>query len=90
MISENQIKDIVKQRIESDEKLGDQAGGSGHLGNVSYRVDSIESREIEGGKLEIIYKYTLITETEFTYYPDNPPYESAHENTDAELKGIAQ
>jgi hypothetical protein len=81
MISKDKIENIVKQRIETDEKLGDQAGGSGHMGNVSYRIDNIDTREIEDGKMEIAYKYTLITITEFTYYPDNPPYESSRENT---------
>ena len=80
MLSENEIEDIVKQRIETEEKLGDQVGGSGHMGNVTYRLDNIDTREIENGKLEIYYKYTLITVTEFTYYPDNPPYESSREN----------
>ena len=75
MYTEKEIEDLVKQRIEADEKLGDQAGGSGHLSHVSYRIDSIKSKEIEGNKLEITYTYTLLIESEFTYYPDNPPYE---------------
>jgi len=81
MLSNIDIENIVKQNIETDESLGDQAGGSGHMGNVSYRIDDIKTSKTRPGKLEISYKYTLITVTEFTYYPDNPPYETSKENT---------
>jgi hypothetical protein len=81
MLSENEIENIVKQKIETDEKLGDQTGGSGHSSFVSYRIDDIKTKEIEVNKLEITYKYTLIIESEFTCYPDNPPHENPCEDT---------
>jgi hypothetical protein len=75
MHTEEEITEIVKRKIEADEKLGDQAGGSGHLGYVSYTIDEIKTRPLPQGNIEIQYAYTLIVETEFTVYPDNPPME---------------
>ena len=71
-----EIEQIVRKQIESVEKLGDRAGGSGHMGHVSYRLDKIVTRTLEDGNTEVTYDYTLMVETEFTYYPDNPPYET--------------
>lgn len=79
MKNDKEIEILVKYKIESEEKLGDQAGGSGHLSHVSYTIDKIETKELDQDQLEILYKYTLIIETEFTYYPDNPPYEYYYE-----------
>lgn len=75
MLSDKEIQDLVKQKIESEEKTGEQAGGSGHLSYASYTIHNIDTREINKECLEISYQYTLIVETEFTIYPDNPPYE---------------
>ncbi len=75
MLSDEKIKEIVETRIQRTEKLGFQSGGSGHMGHVSFRIDDIKSRDLEGGKTEISFSYILMVETEFTYYPDNPPYE---------------
>ena len=78
MFSEKNLKDIVDKQISKDEKLGDQAGGSGHMSYVSYSIDEIkkpEKAKIDGKDCwKIEYHYTLTVETEFTYYPDNPPY----------------
>jgi hypothetical protein len=81
MYTEKEIEKRVRQQIESEEKLGEQAGGSGHLSYVSYRIDQITTKKLTGGKLEITYKYTLIVESEFTYLPDNPPYEYPYTKT---------
>ena len=85
MITESKLKDIVKAKITQDEDLGDQAGGSGHLGHVSYLIDSIRKPERVqtdvGDEWKISYDYTLIVETEFTYYPDNPPREYKYRKT---------
>jgi len=72
-----QIEKIVRQKIESDENLGSQAGGSGHLGHVSYEINKLNFEEVND-EYVVEYDYTLYTETEFTYYPDNPPYESSY------------
>ena len=76
---EDKIEQAIKQYIESTHKLGDQAGGSGHMSNVSYNIDEFNFKEQADGNIELMFKYTLITETEFTYYPDNPPYEDHYE-----------
>ncbi|MFC2102647.1 hypothetical protein ACFLS7_06590 [Bacteroidota bacterium] len=78
MLTEEKIKEIVDAHILKTEKLGDRAGGSGHMSFVYHRIDGIESRPLNEGKTEISFDYTLLTETEFTYYPDNPPYESPY------------
>jgi len=75
-VEEKKIEKIVRKQIETTEKLGDQTGGSGHMGHASYRIDEIRSRKLENGNTEVKYNYTLMVETEFTYYPDNPPYET--------------
>ncbi|HUY01354.1 MAG TPA: hypothetical protein VMV49_17465 [Candidatus Deferrimicrobium sp.] len=77
MLSESALREIVKAKIAQDEQLGQQVGGSGHLGFVSYEIKriskpkKIKTDEFEGW--EITYDYTTIVETEFTMYPDNPP-----------------
>ena len=82
MPSHERIREIVARKIEHDEQLGDQVGGSGHLGSVGYEIDEIAPAvgvPDEGrGLFEIVYTYTLITVTEFTVYPDNPPYTSSY------------
>ena len=79
MFSETKLRDIVTAKIEQDEILGEQAGGSGHLGYVSYELNEIEEPEKvqtdKGQGWEIVYTYTIVVETEFTYYPENPPHE---------------
>jgi hypothetical protein len=80
MLSKDKIREIVDGKIQSIEKLGDQAGGSGHLSNVSYIIDEIENPVKEGDYWKIRYKYRTIITTEFNYYPDNPPYEFPHSN----------
>lgn len=69
------IEEIVIKQIEADENLGDHSGGSGHLSNVSYYIDHIEVLK-EG---HIQYFYTIEILTEFTSWPDNPPYENHYQ-----------
>lgn len=75
MFSKDEILDIIKRKIEIDEKLGDQTGGSGHKGFVSYQIENFTTRQLSQDQLEITYNYCIYVETEFTYYPDNPPME---------------
>ena len=74
------VLSAIEAHIKSKHKLGEQSGGSGHKGHVSFRVDNYEQRKLEDGKTEVSFKYTIFTETEFTYYPDNPPYEDRYES----------
>lgn len=79
MINNDEIEVIVRQHIESIEKIGDHAGSSGHMGNISYKLNKFSFVEIKDGTLKINYSYSTFVETEFTYYPDNPPYEYHYE-----------
>lgn len=80
MFTGEELRKIVDSHIRGRERLGEQAGGSGHLGYVSYALGEIgEPVRGEGGVWEIPYSYTVFVETEFTYYPDNPPHEYRRE-----------
>ena len=58
-----------------DEDLGEHVGGSGHLGFKSYQLKNIDMTTLPDDKIQVIYGYIVSVETEFTYYPDNPPME---------------
>ena len=73
------VLSAIEAHIKSKHKLGEQTGGSGHKGFISFRVDEYDQHKLHDGKIEISFKYTIFTETEFTYYPDNPPYEDHYE-----------
>ncbi|MFW9906174.1 MAG: hypothetical protein ACFFFH_17780 [Candidatus Thorarchaeota archaeon] len=79
MYSEKDIRKVVKSTIERDENLGEHVGGSGHLGYKSYKIDHISKPEkiqtFNEELIKVTYEYTIYVETEFTYYPDNPPHE---------------
>lgn len=86
MFSEKEIRDIVNTKICQDEDLGEQVGGSGHLGYKSYKINQINKPEkIQTDNNQeiwrITYSYTVYVETEFTYYPDNPPREYRYKKT---------
>jgi hypothetical protein len=48
------------------------------MGYVSYELKKYSTRQLTPEQLEIAYTYCTYVETEFTYYPDNPPLESRH------------
>ena len=75
MISKEDAQEIVRKKIEKDEKIGCGGSKSGHKSNVSYQIDDIKMKSLKDNTTQIHYSYTLYIETEFTYYPDNPPYE---------------
>jgi len=81
MLTKKEILELINQKITADEKLGDQVGGSGHMGFVSYKINFFKTRQISPELLEITFSYTIYVETEFTNYPDNPPMEYPHEKT---------
>jgi hypothetical protein len=85
MFTEEELREIVDSHIKGRERIGNQAGGSGHLGHVSYEVGEIgvpvRVDAGEGDVCEIAYSYKVFVETEFTYYPDNPPHEYGKEAT---------
>ena len=79
--TEERLREIVETQIASDEKLGSQSGGSGHLGHVDYVLDGVDEPVRQGEAWEVTYKYTVIVTTEFTIYPDNPPHENGYKKT---------
>ncbi|UCE13566.1 MAG: hypothetical protein JSV04_15480 [Candidatus Heimdallarchaeota archaeon] len=82
MFSEAELKRLINAKIATDEDLGEQVGGSGHLGFSSYEINFISDPVKKNNKTwKITYEYTVFVETEFTYYPDNPPYEYQYRKT---------
>jgi len=81
LFNNDEIRKIVWKQIEKDVSPGEQVGGSGHLGHVDCKIDSIDTpRKVQSG-WEITYRYTVSVTTEFTIYPDNPPRENGYEKT---------
>ena len=83
VMEKREIRNIIKKIIETQEKLGDEVGGSQHRANTTYSLQEISEPKplfYEGkDAFTISYVYKILVETEFTYYPDNPPYEYKYE-----------
>jgi hypothetical protein len=73
--TDERLQEIIEAQIAKDEKLGSQSGSSGHMGDVGYVLDGVDEPVRQGNAWEVTYRYTIIVTTEFTIYPDNPPYE---------------
>lgn len=71
MLPELKFREIIKAKICKDEEIGDQVGGSGHLGHVSYEINSISKPERvqtdTGVGWKVSYGYSIVVVTEFTY-----------------------
>ena len=80
-LSKDKIRIIVSNQIEKDESLGEQVGGSGHLGYLDFQIDSIDDPRKAPEGWEITYRYTISITTEFTIYPGNPPQETGYQKT---------
>lgn len=78
MMTDEKIKNIIEKYIESTEELGEQTGGSGHKGYISYSLSNYSFEKIVNDIYSVTFKYIISTETEFTYYPDNPPMETEY------------
>ncbi len=85
MFPKAKVEKIVTGVINRDEKLGRGVGGSGHSGYTSFVINTLgkplKRRYNEINAWEITYTYTIIVETEFTYYPDNPPREYKYQKS---------
>ncbi|MBI4649459.1 MAG: hypothetical protein HY738_23385 [Bacteroidia bacterium] len=78
MFTKDELKEILISRIESDEKLGYQAGSGDHIGHIDYDLDTFsEPIEVEKGWL-VSYEYLTVVTTEFTIWPENPPMVYRH------------
>ena len=70
------VLDTVTRFIARTEQTGEATGGSGHLSDVSVRDVRVTGIEPAGeGRWRVRFGYTITVVTEFTCYPDNPPYE---------------
>lgn len=69
---ENRIRMYMENWLKIHHKVGESAGGSGHLGSVSLSILSTELTK-SNGRIITEVEYEISVETEFTYYPDNPP-----------------
>ena len=79
--NKNEVRNIVWKQIEKDESPGEQVGGSGHLSQVDCKIDYVDEPIQVPEGWEITYRYTVSITTEFTIYPDNPPWENVYEKT---------
>ena len=75
MFTNEEITKIITDKIKEDENIGHSSGGSGHLGFTSFEIKDYSTNIISANSIKIKYTYTIFIETEFTYYPDNPPQE---------------
>jgi len=78
MMTKEEVEAIVRKHIEDIEKLGEYGSTNGHMSSTTYELDTISFDEYEDGCIHINYSYITFVETEFTYYPDNPPHEYPH------------
>lgn len=81
MLNQNLLSKLAEYIIAKEEKSGTHPGGSGHLADVGVSAECImqEEPDKDTTKVTIIYKKTVVSE--FTIYPDNPPYESLYRKT---------
>jgi hypothetical protein len=79
MFSTSFIHAIVEKIITKSEMINKTSGGSKHLSQKTFKIEEISPllpathNKLNGWLLSFMYSITV--ETEFTYYPDNPPYE---------------
>ncbi|MHA2504416.1 MAG: hypothetical protein ACXAE3_16295 [Candidatus Kariarchaeaceae archaeon] len=74
------IASSIHTQIKREEGVGDQAGGSGHLGFVSIMLGNVEimKKDVDqshGYMYKVRTQYTKFIESEFSIEPDNPPHE---------------
>ena len=68
----NRIRKHIENWLKKHHNVGDSAGGSGHLGSVSLSILGTELTK-SNDRIKAEVQYEISVETEFTYYPDNPP-----------------
>lgn len=67
------LEKAIAAWIAGREKLGDQGGGSGHLGNNSLEIVAIEEPTVENGRRIVRFSYRIHTLTEFDDEDFLPP-----------------
>jgi hypothetical protein len=82
MMDKSKIESIIREEISKLRKLGEHAGGSGHLAYRSLiKFELSEPKEIkyeDKEVFEVICKYDIYTETEFLHPPENDEYYTEH------------
>ena len=82
MSEKGTIEFAIRKEISKMRKLGEHAGGSGHLAYRSFiEFELSDPKEIEyKGKevIEIICKYDIYTETEFLHPPEDDELYTEH------------
>ena len=68
----NRIREYVMNWLKKHHNVGESAGGSGHLGSVSLSIIGTKLTK-SNDRIIAEVEYDISVETEFTYYPDNPP-----------------
>lgn len=76
---ESVINKIVQLAVNQEVQPGEHAGGSGHLAEISFSINSVKREQLKIGLDVVTCFYEKEVFTEFTYEPDNPPYRSNHE-----------
>jgi len=79
LLTKNEVEKLIRSYIEKTETLGEQIGGSGHLGYIGYNLLDFKFEHLPAKHWKVIFKYILSIETEFTYEPDNPPMQTEYE-----------
>ena len=74
----NNFEEIIKSAICNYRKIGEQSGGSGHLGFVNITEFNIETVEFttykEQPAWEVTFRFKTFTETEFEHAPQDDIY----------------
>lgn len=72
------IKERIASLVRDRGGQGTHAGGSGSLSEVDIYVEEVRETGREGSNILFECVYEKVVTTEFTIYPDNPPYVSRH------------
>ncbi|GAB4294773.1 MAG: hypothetical protein Kow0068_19580 [Marinilabiliales bacterium] len=77
MLTEHE-KSLITKKINLIENAGENTGGSSHKSFTTITIDDINIIKETSLEKLIECQYTVIIETEFTYYPDNHPNETTY------------
>lgn len=73
MLARKTIIEIIRNWLETDECAEAKAGGSGHLSDIGIYIEKLVTKLDKNQMIFVEVEYKVIVDSEFTYYPDNPP-----------------